>query len=132
MRLLINHENTSPVFEGLADETRLMILWLLMGEDELCVCDIMSALKITQSKASRHLRYLYNLGLVTDRRDGLWMIYRLTAAPGSMEEKQLRLLAGMLKERAEAQVLRDRLASWLQTKSGKMKATEGAEAALSV
>jgi hypothetical protein len=49
-----------------------------------------------------------------------------------MEEKQLRLLAGMLKERAEAQVLRDRLASWLQTKSGKMKATEGAEAALSV
>ncbi|MBW1991085.1 MAG: winged helix-turn-helix transcriptional regulator, partial [Deltaproteobacteria bacterium] len=75
-------------FKGLADETRLKILWLLIGEDELCVCDIMNVLGITQSKASRHLRYLYNLGLVTDRRDGLWMYYRLNVAPGSLKEKQ--------------------------------------------
>jgi ArsR family transcriptional regulator len=107
-------------FKGLADETRLMILWLLMGEDELCVCDIMSVLRITQSKASRHLRYLYNLGLVTDRRDGLWMNYRLAVAPGSQEEKQLKLLVEMLATQPEAEVLKKRLKQWLEGKKGPM------------
>lgn len=51
------------LFKSLADETRLKILWLLKGHEELCVCDIMRVLGITQSKASRHLRYLYHLGL---------------------------------------------------------------------
>ena len=64
-------------FKSLSDETRLKILWLLSGTEELCVCDIIDVLRITQSKASRHLRYLYHLGWVTDRRDGLWMNYRL-------------------------------------------------------
>ena len=60
-------------FKALADETRLQILWLLVGAEELCVCDIMRALGITQSKASRHLRYLFNVGLVSDRRWGQWI-----------------------------------------------------------
>ncbi|MDI6852113.1 MAG: metalloregulator ArsR/SmtB family transcription factor [Deltaproteobacteria bacterium] len=104
-------------FKGLADETRLKILWLLMGQEELCVCDIMSVLRITQSKASRHLRYLYNLGLVTDRREGVWMNYRLSVAPDSPEDKQLKLLAELLGSRPEAQVLRDRLEQWLSAKN---------------
>jgi ArsR family transcriptional regulator, arsenate/arsenite/antimonite-responsive transcriptional repressor len=58
----------AQLFKALADETHLEILWLLMGQEELCVCDIMGVLGITQSKASRHLRYLFNAGLVTDRR----------------------------------------------------------------
>ena len=65
------------LFKSLADETRLKILWLLVGQEELCVCDFMRTLNITQSKASRHLRYLYHLGWVMDRREGLWMNYRL-------------------------------------------------------
>jgi ArsR family transcriptional regulator len=103
-------------FKGLADETRLKILWLLMAEEELCVCDIMRALNITQSKASRHLRYLYNLGLVSDRREGVWMNYRLAVAPGSPQEKQLKLLAQMLAAQPEAQALRQKLADWLKAK----------------
>jgi ArsR family transcriptional regulator, arsenate/arsenite/antimonite-responsive transcriptional repressor len=106
------------LFKSLADETRLRILWLLMCEPELCVCDIMSVLEITQSKASRHLRYLYNLGLVSDRRDGLWMNYRLNVAPGSPEEKQLQLLAEMLAARPEAKTLKQRLQQWLEAKGG--------------
>ena len=103
-------------FKALADETRLQILWLLMGKEELCVCDIMTVLGITQSKASRHLRYLYNLSLVTDRREGLWMYYRLAVPPGSQGEKQLRLLAEMLAPKEEAQALRERLAQRLRDK----------------
>lgn len=64
------------VCQALSDETRLRILNLL-GRRELCVCDLMAALKITQSKASRHLSYLKNAGLVQDRREGLWIHYSL-------------------------------------------------------
>jgi ArsR family transcriptional regulator len=120
------------LFKSLADETRLKILWLLLAKEELCVCDIMGVLGITQSKASRHLRYLFNLGLVNDRRDGLWMYYRLAVAPGSREEKQLKLLAEMLAARPEAQALRQRLEEWLKTKQCQVRKPEGAEVELSV
>ena len=89
-------KNEARLFKSLADETRLRIIWLLMAKEELCVCDIMGVLGITQSKASRHLRYLYHLGWVTDRREGVWMNYRLSVAPGSPEDKQLKLLADIL------------------------------------
>jgi ArsR family transcriptional regulator, arsenate/arsenite/antimonite-responsive transcriptional repressor len=62
----------------LSDETRLQIMTLLLERDELCVCDFVGSLGLTQSKASRHLRYLYNAGLVQDRREGLWMHYRIS------------------------------------------------------
>jgi ArsR family transcriptional regulator, arsenate/arsenite/antimonite-responsive transcriptional repressor len=103
-------------FKSLSDETRLKILWLLSGTEELCVCDIIEVLGITQSKASRHLRYLYHLGWVTDRRDGLWMNYRLCVSPGSPGEKLLKLLEEMLAPRPEAQALRGQLACCLETK----------------
>jgi ArsR family transcriptional regulator, arsenate/arsenite/antimonite-responsive transcriptional repressor len=106
----------AQLFKSLADETRLKMLWLLMGREELCVCDIMGVLGITQSKASRHLRYLYHLGWVNDRRDGVWMNYRLSVASGSPEDKQLKLLGDILGSRPEAQALRDKLEQWLAAK----------------
>ena len=112
-------------FKSLSDETRLKILWLLSGTQELCVCDIIDVLRITQSKASRHLRYLFHLGWVTDRRAGVWMNYRLSVAPGSPEDKQLKLLAEILRSRPEAQALKDRLEQWL---AGKGQSKEGAAA----
>jgi len=110
-------KNEARLFKSLADETRLKILWLLMAKEELCVCDIMGVLGITQSKASRHLRYLYHLGWVNDRREGVWMNYRLRVARGSPEEKQLKLLADILSSRPEALALRDRLEQWLSAKT---------------
>jgi len=65
------------LFRALADGTRLRILRLLMA-GELCVCNIHDALKIPQAKASRHLAYLRRVGLVTTRREGLWIYYRLS------------------------------------------------------
>ncbi len=104
------------LFKALADETRLKILWLLKGQEELCVCDIMRVLGITQSKASRHLRYLYNLGLVNDRRTGLWMYYSLCVAPGGPVAKLLRVVEEMLAPLPEAQAIRERLRQWLEEK----------------
>jgi ArsR family transcriptional regulator len=115
MRVTMKTE--ARLFKSLADETRLEIIWLLMEEDELCVCDIMHILGITQSKASRHLRYLFNIGLVSDRREGVWMNYRLAVPPGSIKEKQLKLLAEMLSANLRAQSLQEKLRQRLQAKS---------------
>ena len=64
-------------FRALADRTRLRLL-NLMGDDEVCVCFLVEALKLTQPKISRHLAYLRRAGIVASRRDGKWMHYRLT------------------------------------------------------
>jgi ArsR family transcriptional regulator len=76
----------------------------------------MMVLGITQSKASRHLRYLYHLGLVTDRREGLWMYYRLAAPEGSQRENQLQALAETLAASSEARALKGKLQEWFLTK----------------
>ena len=64
------------VLKALADGTRLRILGLLTT-GEICVCDIHDSLKISQPKASRHLAYLRRAGIVTTRRAGLWVHYKL-------------------------------------------------------
>jgi ArsR family transcriptional regulator len=61
----------------LADKTRLTILTLLK-EKELCVCDIVEALEISQPNASQHLRKLKSAGLVTETRKGQWVYYSLS------------------------------------------------------
>ncbi len=114
----------AQLFKALADETRLKILWLLMGQEELCVCDIMGVLGITQSKASRHLRYLFNAGLVTDRREGLWMYYRISVAFGSREGKQLQVLRETLAAQPSAQALSQQLQQWLREKSCRSRRIE--------
>ena len=63
-------------FSALADETRLRILSLLL-ERECCVCEIMQALEISQSRASRGLTALYDAGLLKLKKEGLWSIYSL-------------------------------------------------------
>lgn len=67
----------ASLFRALADETRLKMLALILRHGELCVCDVMTVLCITQSKASRHLRYLLNAGLLKDRRETVWAFYSL-------------------------------------------------------
>ncbi len=114
----------AQLFKALADETRLQILWLLMGQEELCVCDIMGVLGITQSKASRHLRYLFNAGLVNDRREGLWMYYRISVAFGSREGKLLQVLREMLAAQPYARALSEQLQQWLREKSCRSRRVE--------
>ena len=67
------------MFKALADTTRLRILALL-GNDEVCVCNIHDTLGVPQPTASRHLAYLRRTGLVEARRDGLWMHYRVSTS----------------------------------------------------
>ena len=70
-------EKLPEILKALSDETRLRIVNLLY-ERELCVCDVMETLQISQAKASRHLIYLKNAGLVKDRKHAQWAYYSLT------------------------------------------------------
>lgn len=60
--------------KALSDETRLRILSILL-ERECCVCEVMQALDISQSRASRNLGIIQEAGFLKARRDGAWMIY---------------------------------------------------------
>jgi len=68
--------DTIKAFKALSDETRLRILNLIL-ERECCVCEVMQALQISQSKASRGLTALYDAGFLKQRRDGLWSLYSI-------------------------------------------------------
>jgi ArsR family transcriptional regulator len=64
-------------FSALSNEVRLRCLVLLQHEGELCVCELTHALNAAQPKISRHLAHLREWGIVLDRREGLWIHYRL-------------------------------------------------------
>ncbi len=105
-------KDTAEFFAVLADEARLKMLWLLFNHRELCVCDFMEVLGITQSKASRHLRILYRAGLVTDRRDGLWVYYALRPLDPGLEKAELTELRAHLAGRPAAAQLLENLSAW--------------------
>jgi len=65
------------VFFGLADNTRLKILNLL-AKEELCACEVMAALDLTQPTTSHHLGILERSRLVASRKEGKWVFYRLS------------------------------------------------------
>lgn len=64
------------VLKTLSDESRLRVLNVLI-ERESCVCEVMQALDISQSKASRILGSFYDVGLLKLRKEGLWSLYSI-------------------------------------------------------
>ena len=64
----------------LGGETRLKILALLGRAGELCVCDLATILEMTPAAVSQHLSRLRSGGLVSSRRDGMTIYYRITHA----------------------------------------------------
>ena len=64
------------IFQALSEETRLRIINLIL-ERECSVCEIMQAMRISQTRASRGLTILHNAGILKLRRDGLWVLYSI-------------------------------------------------------
>ncbi|MDE1460793.1 metalloregulator ArsR/SmtB family transcription factor [Spartinivicinus poritis] len=69
--------NPVQFYKCLSDETRLRCLMLIAQEGELCVCELTEALQEIQPKVSRHLAQLRQCNLLLDRRQGLWVFYRI-------------------------------------------------------
>lgn len=103
------------VLLALADPTRRQALVQLHVTDELCVCELMRNLGVTQSRMSRHMSALKAAGLVLDRRDAQWVRYRrnrdvpaeiaavvqsILAATSKLPEQRSRSLSARTKDRA--------------------------------
>ncbi|CPT96370.1 ArsR/SmtB family transcription factor [Mycobacteroides abscessus] len=71
-------EHGAAVARALADPTRLMIAASLRGGDELCVCDLAWVVGQAQNLVSHHLRQLKTAAMVSSRRHGRLVMYRLT------------------------------------------------------
>ncbi len=109
-------KDTAQIFKALSDETRLRLVNLLQTGGELCVCDLMAVLDLPQSTVSRHLAYLRNGGLVDDRRQGIWMYYRLRDS-GQFIAKILTTLADQFNTANTTAHDRQRLSDYLASKN---------------
>ena len=63
-------------FSALGDSTRLKML-KLMADEELCSCEVMAALELTQPTTSHHLGILERAGILTAKRNGKWVFYKI-------------------------------------------------------
>lgn len=72
-----NTFEVAKIFKALADDTRVKIAYILMQEEELCVCDIASIIEATTATTSHHLRLLSNMGLAKYRKKGKLVYYSL-------------------------------------------------------
>ncbi len=95
-------------FQSLGDKTRLRLL-NLMDDQEICVCYFVEILGQPQPKISRHLAYLRNAGIVTARREGKWMHYRMVMPPNAGAARILKEILAWLKEEKTMQSDRSRL-----------------------
>jgi ArsR family transcriptional regulator len=104
---------TGPTMEGLLralnERVRLRILNLI-GDSELCVCFFVEALDLPQPTISRHLAYLRREGVVSARREGLWMHYGIVVPTNANVAKVLRSTLDWCAQEPEMKSDRQRLA----------------------
>jgi ArsR family transcriptional regulator len=75
-------EDFIRVMKALSDPNRVKIVKMLQHK-VMCVCEIKEALGLAQPTVSRHLKVLEGAGLVTYKKDGLWVNYHLTGGDSS-------------------------------------------------
>lgn len=100
--------NLELFFAALADRTRLRLLNLMRG-GEVCVCFFAETLDTNNPKISRHLAYLKRAKLVSGRRDGKWMHYRISEPENEKVKEVFAGIMEMLQEDNEMQGDRERL-----------------------
>lgn len=107
-----NSSKLARVFDALSEEIRLKIVRLLVGR-ELCVCDLMAALEMGQSRVSFHIGVLKSAGLIASRKAGRWNAYRLRRGGRSLDE----ILALVRRDRSLSVTAEEqRLRSYLKRK----------------
>ena len=109
-------QKLAGLFKALSDETRLRVIKLLEN-GELCVCDIFTALEMSQPKVSFHLNVLKEAGLLKDRKQGRWTHYRLDDSDFFRRFLLMSVLEKIPKEAVAGD--RNRLDDFLQGKTSK-------------
>jgi ArsR family transcriptional regulator, arsenate/arsenite/antimonite-responsive transcriptional repressor len=112
--------------KALSEDTRIRILNLLLVR-ECCVCEVMQALEISQTRASRNLSMLYDAGFLKMRKEGLWSLYSLDKEEMPRYLKKLvEAVELALEDNNVARQDRDRLKTASRTESVCLQQTTGA------
>ena len=100
-------EHVHIVLKALSDPTRLRILKLLSDHGTLCVCEVMQALNISETRASRNLGILGDVGLLRSERVGQWVHYSLETSVSPWTQAISRLLSESIED--DPEVAQDRI-----------------------
>lgn len=63
-------------FRAMGEDTRVKIITMLL-EEEMCICELIDELKLSQPAVSHHMKILKQAELVNDRREGKWTFYSI-------------------------------------------------------
>ena len=85
MAIYIVVEQLNQLGQAIADPTRVRILAALLRSD-LCVCELVDALEVSQSTLSSHLQVLRQTGMVITRKEGRWIYYSLDKRKAALME----------------------------------------------
>lgn len=84
-------------YKVLSDETRLRCVALIFENDEICVCELIHALALPQSKISRHLSIIKLNGLIHQRRQGQWVLYSVSSSLSVVQKEIIKMSIDELK-----------------------------------
>ncbi|MGC8506572.1 MAG: ArsR/SmtB family transcription factor [Thermoplasmata archaeon] len=87
----------SRIFKVLGERNRLHIVSLL-SKKELCVCELVDLLGISQSNVSQHLAKLKSVDLVSERRGKQWIFYSINQEKKEILDRVLELLPDVSSE----------------------------------
>lgn len=99
------------IFQALSDDTRLRALLLMAAEGELCVCELVQGLDISQPKISRHMALLRDAGLVCSRRHAQWVFYFINPELADWQQQIIDAVIGSGQDGPVTQRDRSRLAA---------------------
>ena len=90
-------------FKVIGDETRLRCLAIIETYKNVCVCELVHALELPQSKISRHLSLMKLGGLVSQKRENQWVLYSISADLSDFEQK---LIASIVTEISQSGIFK--------------------------
>lgn len=89
----MDYEQTAKIFKAFCDPNRVQIFHILQN-GEKCACHLLDLLHIGQSTLSHHMKFLCDSGLVSARKEGKWVHYKIN-------QKSLALAIKLLQEFAD-------------------------------
>lgn len=117
---MFSMEQWADIYKALADKTRLHILALLK-HDEMCVCELVDVLGMTQPAISQHLRKLKQAGLVRERKTAQWVYYALDGFSVPFFDECISLLPDMSTEIEQLQAKGLRVSCEMSPRRGAKK-----------
>ena len=72
-------QSLAGLFKVMGEPARLQLLSLIAAQptQEVCACELVEALGLSQPTVSHHLKVMYEAGLLAKERRGTWIYYRI-------------------------------------------------------